>query len=229
MAGRAGGKRYLSVAAAIKAAIAAGDYAPGDRLPSERELAVRFGVSRPTVREAVIHLEAQAVVAVHHGSGAYVHEAELETLDEAVAPLDLNEARGLLEAEVCALLTRLINAAQLAELTALVGAMAGPEPPEAWTFHAALVRMTGNPVLINSLSALRRLDVTPAQLPNLAHYRAIVQALGRRDGETARRAMHQLFHGLSQDLLDHEERAALSQVAARVQAHRQALATRGRA
>jgi hypothetical protein len=57
MADHASGKRYLSVAAAIRTAIAAGDYTPGQRLPSERDLAFRFGVSRPTVREAMIHLK----------------------------------------------------------------------------------------------------------------------------------------------------------------------------
>ena len=224
----AGGKRYLSVAAAIKAAIVAGEPAPGERLPSERDLASRFGVSRPTVREAMIHLEAQGVVAVHHGSGAYVHSADLEPPASAVAPLDLNEARGLLEAEVCALLARLITAPQLAELEALVETMAGRGPPAAWTFHEALGRMTGNLALVSALCALRRLDLAPTAPSNLDGYRAIVRALARGDGEAARRAMRQLFHGLSQDLLDREERVALSRVTARVQAQRQALAARGR-
>ena len=228
MAGQASGKRYLSVAAAIKAAIVTGDYAPGQRLPSERDLAFRFGVSRPTVREAMIHLEALAVVAVHHGSGAYVHGADLEPPAVTVAPLDLNEARALLEAEVCALLARLITAPQLIELEALVESMAGPRPLEAWTFHAALGGMTGNLALISALGVLRQLDVAPTSPSNLDGYRAIVQALGRRDSDAARRAMRQLFHGFSQDLLDREERAALSRVTATVQAHRQALAARGR-
>jgi DNA-binding FadR family transcriptional regulator len=54
-------------------AIEAGDYAPGELLPSERVLCGTFGVSRVSVREAIAALEALGVVAVQHGKGAFVN------------------------------------------------------------------------------------------------------------------------------------------------------------
>jgi len=56
----------------LRDAIDRGDYAPGQRLPSERDLVVRYGVSRPTLREAMICLEAHGLIDIQQGSGAYV-------------------------------------------------------------------------------------------------------------------------------------------------------------
>jgi len=56
----------------LEAAIERGDYAPGDRLPSERELVELLGVSRVSVREAIRSLEALGVVDVQHGRGCFV-------------------------------------------------------------------------------------------------------------------------------------------------------------
>ncbi len=63
---------YEQVADQLSARIAAGTYIVGERLPSERDLAAAFGVSRPTVREAVIALELDGLVEVKTGSGVYV-------------------------------------------------------------------------------------------------------------------------------------------------------------
>ena len=60
---------YQQVAAAISGAIADGTYQPGQRLPSERDLADEFGVSRPTVRRAVIALEMRGLLEARQGSG----------------------------------------------------------------------------------------------------------------------------------------------------------------
>ncbi|MFY8143978.1 MAG: FadR/GntR family transcriptional regulator [Caulobacter sp.] len=65
-------KLYQQVARSIAASIAEGRYAPGDRLPSERGLADSFGVSRPTIRDAMIALEFQGLVEARQGSGVYV-------------------------------------------------------------------------------------------------------------------------------------------------------------
>lgn len=55
-------KRYQQIARQIAASVEDGRYAPGDRLPSERELANDFRVSRPTIRDAMIALEFQGLV-----------------------------------------------------------------------------------------------------------------------------------------------------------------------
>lgn len=64
-----GTRTYESVIDAIRRMLIAGDVAPGDRLPSERELAVALGVSRPMVREALRTLEVLGVVAARRGQG----------------------------------------------------------------------------------------------------------------------------------------------------------------
>ena len=63
---------YERVAAQIASKIAAGEFELGARLPSERELAQAFDVSRPTVREAIFALELDGLVEVRMGSGVYV-------------------------------------------------------------------------------------------------------------------------------------------------------------
>ena len=81
-------KLYRKIALAIAAAIADGRYGPGEKLPSEREFADSFGVSRPTIRDAMIALEFQGLVEARQGSGVYVNAsapipedaAELENL-----------------------------------------------------------------------------------------------------------------------------------------------------
>src|SRR6267154_5867591 len=65
---------YQQVAAAIELAIAEGRYQPGQRLASERDLAEEFGVSRPTVRRAVIALEMRGLLEARQGSGVYVRQ-----------------------------------------------------------------------------------------------------------------------------------------------------------
>src|SRR4051812_46257844 len=65
-------RRYEKIAEELRADIASGTYAVGQRLPSERELAQRFKVSRPSVREATIALELDGLVEVRYGSGVYI-------------------------------------------------------------------------------------------------------------------------------------------------------------
>src|ERR1700749_3295613 len=66
------GRLYQQVAATIERAITEGRYQPGQRLASERDLAEEFGVSRPTVRRAVIALEMRGLLESRQGSGVYV-------------------------------------------------------------------------------------------------------------------------------------------------------------
>src|ERR1043165_7777307 len=63
---------YRQIADQIAALIERGEYASGARLPPERDLAKQLGVSRPSVREALIALEVEGLVEVRIGSGIYV-------------------------------------------------------------------------------------------------------------------------------------------------------------
>src|SRR5258708_32715459 len=98
---------YQQVAASIEQAIAEGRYHPGQRLASERDLADELGVSRPTLRRAVIVLEMRGLLESRQGSGVYVRRttvaasAPTQALD--IGAFDQAEARRLLEGEVAAL------------------------------------------------------------------------------------------------------------------------------
>ena len=99
-------KLYQQIARTIAAAVEDGRYAPGDKLPSERELAEDFGVSRPTIRDAMIALEFQGLVEARQSSGVYVKAASQiceDASERDVSALELAEARRLFEGEACAL------------------------------------------------------------------------------------------------------------------------------
>ena len=63
---------YRQIAEQLRALMEAGEFAIGQRLPAERDLAAQLGVSRPSVREALIALEVEGWVEVRGGSGVYV-------------------------------------------------------------------------------------------------------------------------------------------------------------
>src|SRR5437763_1648323 len=67
---------YRQIAEQLRGLIAAGEFASGTRLPAERDLARELGVSRPSVREALIALEIEGWVEVRTGSGIYVQPAQ---------------------------------------------------------------------------------------------------------------------------------------------------------
>ena len=121
-----GRKLYQQVAVAVSDAIQRGEFKPGPRLPSERELADEYKVSRPTVREAMIALEVIGIVRSRHGSGIFV--VDNPPLDAPMIGLDigafeLTEARRLFEAEAAALAAVSISDEEIATLERLIGDM----------------------------------------------------------------------------------------------------------
>lgn len=100
-------KLYLRVADQIMDRVRDGRLPPGSKLPSEREIAAQMGVSRPSVREALIALELLGVVKIRIGQGTFVvgSPASLEALRSSgmVPPFDLLEARAAIESNVAAL------------------------------------------------------------------------------------------------------------------------------
>jgi len=203
---------YLQVAEQLRELIGSGAFAAGQRLPSERDLAGQFGVSRPTIREAMIALEIAGLVEVRSGSGVYVLEragrpAELPDA-QSPGPFEILEARRLIEGEACALAARRIDNTQLARLQGLVDAMAEENRREQITeradeqFHCLVAEAAGNSALAATVAWLWRLRNESAisthfhrrvraegQRPIVADHQAILDALGRRDADAARAAM----------------------------------------
>jgi GntR family transcriptional repressor for pyruvate dehydrogenase complex len=101
----------------------------GDRLPPERELAGRLGVSRVSVKQAIVVLEVQGLVDVRHGGGTYLrrdslHVEPVETLVERKRRLpDVLEAREALETKLAELAARRRTADDLAEIDAALSDM----------------------------------------------------------------------------------------------------------
>lgn len=203
---------YLQVAQQLRDLIASGKFPVGSRLPAERDLAGQFGVSRPTIREAMIALEIAGLVEVRSGSGVYVldQSGQLGTLDsQAPGPFEILEARCLIESEACALAAQRINAQQMEQLELLLQAMEqGDQPVEAAEaadeqFHCIIAEACGNSALAASISWLWKLrnesDISThfhqrvrkeGSRPILADHQVILQAMKDSDAPAARQAMN---------------------------------------
>ena len=149
---------YRQVAEQIRALIEAGELKPGTRLPPERELAERFAVSRPTVREALIVLEVEGHIQIRMGSGVYISQkpegsGELRQLEDTEGPLEILQARCLIESAIAEEAARRVTRAGLQRIDATLERMARSlEEPEVALgcdrdFHTAIADMIGNSAL----------------------------------------------------------------------------------
>jgi len=224
---------YHTVANKILELIDAGAFPPGSRLPGERDLAEKFGVSRVAVREAEISLQAQGRLEIRVGSGAYVldgGEYSAHNLPK-VGPFELTEARALFEAESAALAAPIISDDALAELERLIGVMTGKvkdemTPDEAdEAFHLTIAKATNNAAIIFVIGSMWKMRTEAAQLQQVyrsvcdkdsSHrsdeHQAILEALRNRDSAGARVAMRAHFTRMIEALLVASEEAAYQEV-----------------
>ena len=158
-------QRYEHVAERLAGEIRSGAFAPGERLPSERDLARRLEVGRASVREAIAALQVQGVIETRPGSGSFVADDARERLPAPsglphdASPSDLLEARALLEPAIARLAAERGRGGrgdvQCERLLAAMEEAADPADPAArsgWNetdrlFHLRLAELTGNPVL----------------------------------------------------------------------------------
>jgi GntR family transcriptional repressor for pyruvate dehydrogenase complex len=239
-------KLYQTIAEKIAAGIADGRFPPASRLPSERELAEDFAVSRPTIREAMIALEIRGLVEARHGSGIYVTHAPAtgRSPELDVGAFELIEARVMFEGEAAALAATSIDEAALAELDRLLGAMDdGAEGPAALDadrrFHLLIAQATGNslvrsvvemlwhvrersPLCVNMFERARREGVTP----RADEHRLIVEALKARDPQRAREAMRAHLSRVTEDLLEATKLDLLQRAEAEAEAQRSRIVRR---
>lgn len=223
-------KLYQQVARSIAASIAEGRYVTGDRLPSERGLADSFGVSRPTIRDAMIALEFQGLVEARQGSGVYVTahaKPEPDTAEAEVSALELTEARRLFEGEACALAAAAVGDEQVTALERIardLARLAATEDGERLEhdFHMAVAHATRNAAIVAAVEEIwtlrRQFAECGAQLrrARLAdpegfaedHLR-IVASLRDRDPKAARRVIHDHLNRTVEALLSMAERDAL--------------------
>jgi GntR family transcriptional repressor for pyruvate dehydrogenase complex len=180
---RVGARLSEQLADALLIGIREGQWAPGERLPTESVMTARFGVSRSVVREAMSRLKTLGLIESRQGSGAYVKQAEpvVERLtlasDGSVdAVLQMVEVRRALEAESAALAAARRSPAGLKSIQAAVKALdkavrgGGDGVAEDVAFHTAIAQASGNPYLLATLAYLNNflLDATRVTRANEA-------------------------------------------------------------
>lgn len=197
--------RKIDIVQDIQGRVLSGEWAPGSQLPSERELAADYGVSRPVVREALAGLVELGFIEIHPGRGSYVRGVKIDDLSGSLnraATLAKITARDL----VVARLGLECSAAELA-------AQQSPRPTEALekalqehseaktlqsladtdlAFHETVVAASGNPLLVLMFGAIRNqvhaLMLRSHSDPNVQtkgepYHERIVKAIG--DGKSA--------------------------------------------
>ena len=204
---------YRQVADQLRALIDGGEFAPGGRLPSERDLADQLGISRPTVREALIALEVEGKVRIRVGSGVYVVEApevrpvHLQAI-QAEGPFEVLHARELIEATVAGEAAHHASAETIAALEAILTNMAqtthpGPDAIRLdREFHVSIAGVLGNGFLARVVGELFDQRINPyfTQLASYfetneswtqatAEHRTILERIKAGDAEGASLAM----------------------------------------
>jgi len=205
---------YRQIADQLRDLIRSEEFKPGSKLPTERQLASQLGVSRPSVREALIALEVEGWVEVCKGSGVYVcergaeHGVAPDALADVHGPLELLRARAVIEGEIAALAARVVKTWQLAQLEEALEMMrdtvsAGGVPIEGdRIFHLRLATIAGNSALTTVVALLfdQRYSPISAKLGQhlengrswnaaIEEHRRVVEALAMKDPDAARAAM----------------------------------------
>jgi DNA-binding FadR family transcriptional regulator len=206
---------YRQIADQIRGLIGSGEFPAGSRLPPERDLAKQLGVSRPSVREALIALEVEGLVEVRIGSGIYVMGAMAKPAGEQVAPIqaeagpfELLRARYVIESECAALAAKSARKTQLTAIEQALDQMErereAQKPPLEGDrlFHVRIAEATGNGALVAVVKMLweERTGTLYQQLEQhydspelwttaMAEHRAVLKAISTRDAAGARAAM----------------------------------------
>lgn len=209
---------HKKVATLISKEIVNGQFLPGDRLPSEHELAQIFEVSRNVVREAIACLRADGVVISRQGLGAFVVQPELrqairidaEELQQSGNLRNLFELRSALEIEAAGLAAIRRDETQMRRVQQALAKMTGTEKLSEASidadldFHRAVAEAAGNDYLVTFLTYLvhqmRETIVTVRENHGLetvvevtlAEHQRIYEALEAGDAEAARGTMR--FH-----------------------------------
>ncbi|TVR06472.1 MAG: FadR family transcriptional regulator [Salinarimonadaceae bacterium] len=166
-------RRYRQIAEALRDAILSGYYRPGDRLPTERDLAARYSVSRNCVREALLALEIAGLVSIQVGSGVYVlpPEASLDIPSGGPSVSDVLQARMMFEPEICAAVAVRARPEDLARMRATHASMREPcEDTEVAAlayreFHLGLARASGNPIAMQLMQHVWQATQVAAWVP----------------------------------------------------------------
>lgn len=223
---------YLQIADKLRVFIDQKGLAPNDRLPSERELALMLGVSRPSVREALVALELEGRVEIRMGSGVYLcappspdSRPATDKPDPGESPLEIMTARMVIEGAIAASVAPFGKPRALRALRELYEGMArdvanGLIPTSAdRAFHLAVAHMSENDVLVRTVAGLfdERHSPLSATLRGhfegeetwhsaLAEHKDILEALEARDAIQAQASMQRHLRASYERLMKSRER-----------------------
>lgn len=202
----------------VRSLIHEGKLKPGDRLPPEREMCERFGVSRVTVREALRVLEASGLVEIHVGAhgGAYVTQPSSDKVRDSIMDLltlssvkasDVTEVRMVLEVGIIPILCAKADAEDLAALYEICDKQAAAlqsgdyDVTLSAEFHSRLAEATHNSafaMLIHSfhgplLMSLAKAQKTAPEMGRrgLEEHRALLTAIKAKDPDLGERIMRE--------------------------------------
>jgi len=203
---------YRQIADQLAQLIAKGEFPSGSRLPAERELAVSLGVSRTSVREAIISLEMNGLVEVRVGTGIFVtarpDAARSASGDAGPGPFELLAARKLVEGEIAALAATVASAEDADALRKSVERLEAStddfvaRESEDRDFHLRLAKATGNSSLELVVEGLwdqraelwtriqQHFHTKDLAERTIRDHAAIVSAVAAHNPEGARAAMH---------------------------------------
>ncbi len=219
---------YQEVGLVLRNQLKDGHYQIGERLPPEREIAEKLGVSRTVVREALIMLELENLIEVRKGSGVYVVQLPKansvpQDTSNMVGPFEMLQARQLLEsniAEFAALQATpndIVKMRQALELQqqGLEGQNTGEEENGDREFHLAIAEATHNSVLVEFFRQIWHMRENPmwhqlhVRITDTAYrkewyrdHRAILAAMTKKDPVGAKQAMWQHLENVKQRLME---------------------------
>jgi GntR family transcriptional repressor for pyruvate dehydrogenase complex len=223
-------KNYEEIIKQVKKLIIDGNLHPGDKLPSERELAERLEVSRTSVREAFSALEMMGIININPGEGSFVKQASYDVMFAQMSFLmrvnaegdltNLLEARKLLEVEITALAAAKATYSDLdfikkalADIDAEIKS-GGIGNVQDFSFHMAIAKAANNPILfllMNTISNILANDLknlseklfSIKNMPALLNdaHRKIYEAIEKKDSLLARERMTEHLDFVEKSLL----------------------------
>ena len=205
---------YEQIVQQIEESILQGALKPGDQLPAERELALRFGVSRTAVREAVKALREKGLVEAYSGRGTFITDGTSQAVRQSFdlmvkigqpeGSTDLAEVRSILEPGIAALAAERAQESDRATLREAVAVMdRALKDADAYIeadldFHLALAEAAANPLILSLIDSivgllraqrLRIFKVEGGPERGQFHHKRILEAVERRDSKKAWEAM----------------------------------------
>ncbi|WP_017726298.1 FadR/GntR family transcriptional regulator [Halalkalibacterium ligniniphilum] len=213
----------------LKEMIKSGELPAHSKLPSEMELAERFGVSRSPIREALSVLAASGLIESKQGGGSWVKEIQLTNLLEQVTldmvdieqVYDLLELRSIIETEAAALAAFRYQEQDIIELEQALAAFAKTLEDEDvvgdeadYMFHRVIIKASYNPFLEQTMAnvsgllqkalafSLKKNRLQQKREEVYHEHLAIFNAIRDRDAEAARKAMNTHLHNVRRKLGD---------------------------